>query len=260
MLFGVEGPDYLFYAAIFKQTAESAFGHTFHRFVPKYFFEKCFEDLKNTADENYEIKKGYILGILLHYFGDTTIHPYINWLEEFQNGENFKYIHMQNESEIDLLLYKMEYGKEISTFDPTKEMKYDKNFQRVVYEVWQNQDMQEISVNAIKKGCKLLALSGKVFNKNMFKWIFKIAEPKSAKGYFMCHFKDDVNEKVMNLEKADWTHEGETFNMSIPEIIDATMEKFYAEVEKINACIASGEKYEFTHTTDFNGRYSEKYV
>lgn len=254
MLFGVEGPDYLFYASIFAKSDETAFGYAFHKFVPKEFFEKCFQDLKDKNHPNYLLKRGYILGILLHYFGDMTIHPYINWLEENKNSENFKFIHMQNEAEIDLLLYEREYGKSINGFDPSKEIKYGKDLEQVIFEVWQNQDVQPISKKVIKKGCKRLVLSGKIFNQNKFKWLLKLAEPKSVEGFFMCHYKDDVNPAVMNDERNDWTWEGETRNMSISDIVDATMEKFYAEVAKIEDCIANGEEYTFDYKVNFDGR------
>lgn len=260
MLFGVEGPDYLFYASIFAKSAETTFGYSFHKFVPKYFFEKCVQDLKETSNANYKIKRGYILGMLLHYFGDMTIHPYINWLEEHKNSENFRFIHMQNEAEIDLLLYEMEYGKSINNFNPSKEMKFDKNLQQVIFEVWQNQDMQVISKEVIKKGCKRLVLSGNIFNQNRFKWLLKLAEPKSVKGFFMCHYKDDINPAVMNMEKNPWTCEGETFNMSIPDIVDATLEKFLAEVEKIEDFLKNGGSYSFDHTVNFDGRTVEKFA
>ncbi len=260
MLFGVEGPDYLFYASIFTRSEETNFGYKFHNFTPKNFFEKCVEDLHDTSNPNYSLKRGYILGQLLHYFGDTTIHPYVSYLEEHKNAENFKYIHMQNESEIDLLLYKHEYGKSINDFNPCKEFRFDKNLQEVIFEVWGNQDVQQISKKVIKTGSKRLALSGKIFNMNKFKWLLKLAEPKSAKGFFMCHYKDDINESVMNFERNEWHFEGRKSNMSIPDIIDATMEKFYAEMKKINACLESGEKYIFDHNQDYGGSINEKTI
>ncbi len=260
MLFGVEGPDYLFYASIFTRSEETNFGYKFHNFTPKKFFEKCFCDLKDTKNPNYLQKRGYILGQLLHYFGDTTIHPYISYLEDNKNETGFKYIHMQNEAEIDLLLYEYEYGTSINAFNPCREFKFDKNLNQAIYEVWQNQDVQPISKKVIKTGCKRLALSGKIFNMNKFKWLLKLAEPKSAEGFFMCHYKDDINPAVMNNEMAEWEFEGRKSNMSIPDIIDATMEKFYAEMEKINACLQSGETYVFEHDQDYGGSVNEKVI
>ncbi|MFI3164034.1 MAG: zinc dependent phospholipase C family protein [Bacillota bacterium] len=260
MLFGVEGPDYLFYASIFTRSEETNFGYQFHNYTPKKFFEKCFCDLKDVKNPNYLQKRGYILGQLLHYFGDTTIHPYISYLEDNKNATGFKYIHMQNESEIDLLLYEYEFGTSINDFNPLKEFKFDKNLQQAIFEVWQNQDVQPISKKVIKTGSKRLALSGKIFNMNKFKWLLKLVEPKSAEGFFMCHYKDDRNEAVMNFERAEWDFEGRVSNMSIPDIIDTTMEKFYAEMEKINACLASGEEYIFQHNQDYGGSVNEKVI
>lgn len=260
MLFGVEGPDYLFYASIFTRSEETNFGYKFHNYTPKKFFEKCFCDLKDVKNPNYLQKRGYILGQLLHYFGDTTIHPYISYLEDNKNATGFKYIHMQNEAEIDLLLYEHEFGTSINDFNPLKEFKFDKNLQQAIFEVWQNQDVQPISKKVIKTGSKRLALSGKIFNMNKFKWLLKLVEPKSVEGFFMCHYKDDRNEAVMNFERAEWDFEGRVSNMSIPDIIDTTMEKFYAEMEKINACLASGEEYIFQHNQDYGGSVNEKVI
>lgn len=253
MLFGVQGPDFLFYASVLKTTDDVRFGHEFHGYVPKFFFENCVEMLKNRNVENYELKRGYVMGMMLHYLGDKTIHPYIGWREEFRNESGDKYIHMQNESEIDLLMYKREYGKDVLTLNVGKEMKYDKSLEEVIFDTWNCQEVHSLSRKVIKKGFRTLVLSGKVFAKNQLKWLLALAEGKNSKGVFTCHYKDDVNEPVLNMEKEEWSFAGVTSNMSVPEIVDRTMELFYEEVEKIDGAIEKGGEYEFNHEENFNG-------
>lgn len=252
LLFGVQGPDFLFYLS----GEQNKFGSAFHKIVPKEFFQKAvagllLEDKNSVA---YQLKRGYLLGLLLHYVGDSCIHPYIGWLEENCNEHNFRFIHMQNECELDFMLYFLEYGKPTSSFAPTKEAKLDSVLTKVALEIWDCQDMCKVTKSGFVHGTKRLWKLAGYFFAGKFKRLMKFVEPKSVEGFLMCHYKEKANPKILNDDHSVWQNEGEDVNLSVFDILDQTLEIMQEEYAKILEAENGGASYEFTLVRSFDGK------
>jgi hypothetical protein len=115
---GLQGPDIFFYFPGYFLINKKNIGSIMHTSKTGEYMEKMLEyvlEMKNNNEKLVSI--AYIAGFLGHYSLDRTCHPYIYWKTDVMHKtKNYHAKHVALETDIDFIMCKKIYKKNISEF------------------------------------------------------------------------------------------------------------------------------------------------
>jgi len=247
LLFGTHGPDFLF----FKDTDEHL-GHILHANNAKKLFNDCDILLKNKSD----YYKGYLYGLLLHYYIDRYVHQYVGYLVSL---DNYPGRHALVEATFDSYMYKKEFKKDITTLKFSDEYKLNDNLLKEITSYFNDiKYSKSLTFDYIKECWSLMINRTDLMLKPnpVLLFLIRIYEKLFKKGtFYSSHFftKDKYTDKFMNYEKNNWNSAIGIDNHSFDEIIEIGLNDYRKEIKKIEDCIKTNTKYEFNNPINFDG-------
>ncbi len=247
--YGVQGPDLLFFHKPITGGEGLALGNKVHSDLPKQLFEKDFLKLKEKND----YYKGYYFGVLLHFFGDLNMHPYIGYLCTLDS--NNKYAHIMRERDIDVFTYEGEFNEPVKNFRVKDYYIYSKELKNAISEFWTSRNGNPIITPKFIKRCMTnMVISSRMFAKSnkFILGVIKIFEGKNKEGMATGHFKTTRNTEVMNYEKKPWTAPHGTVTFSVDEILDNTLIGYNKEFDKMQDNLKTNTPYVFTFDKTFD--------
>ncbi len=118
--FGLQGPDPLFYYGVAKGRPLHKLGNRMHSERTEELFATLAEATMHLTGTRGEIARAYFYGFLGHYALDSTLHPYVYYLQQQAVQANPKVhpsaVHCGIESDMESALYQKTTGKYISTY------------------------------------------------------------------------------------------------------------------------------------------------
>lgn len=238
--FGSQGPDIFFFGATKRSYV---FSCSIHDGDPR----ALFSDLDANISGETELYRGYALGVLLHYFLDMTVHPYVGrHCEEHPQP----YEHVFFESAIESVAIFREYGCAV------KDFKYDEAFVRgddiakTALRFWNGRLSTHISLRYIRR-C--------LFNMRFLTKLFMRARPGTVRAArlvgrvigdmpaAMAHFKLGFDETVMNDARAPWLSPEGTRSDSVEDMLERALSRFTNAYD----ALCAGE-YSFGYTEPFS--------
>lgn len=226
--FGVQGPDLFFYHTPIKSGSGGYLvGGKLHKKTQKEIFAKNADRIFERNDHY----RGYYFGVLLHYFGDANVHPYVGFLErETKNALS----HAEIEKQIDIELYKKEFGESVNTFKVDDYYKISSELAREIVAFWgERAEILNLTERYVKKCMRNIVNFNAMFTKcnpALLKFLQKIeGESKTFSG----HFKFGEYDKILDLEKRAWESPDGERTLSVPEMAENAVKEFEAEYKKI---------------------------
>lgn len=226
--FGVQGPDIFFYHTPLKGGSDGyVIGGKLHKKTQEEIFSKGVEKIFERND----YYRGYYFGVLLHYYGDANIHPYVGFLErECKNALS----HAEIEKRIDVEMYKYTFKKPVSEFDVSSAYKVSSPLCEEIVNFWtERTDILNVSERYIRKCMNNMVNFNRIFT-NCNKTLLKILKKFDGDGQSLTgHFKYGEYETVLNLEKRPWTRPDGEVNLSVPEMAENAVSEFEKKYEEI---------------------------
>lgn len=124
-LWGLQGPDPMFYRKIFFGSPLHKLGNKMHSEKTSELFAALAKAVHLLSDEEREMAEAYFYGFICHYSLDSEIHPYVYYRQEQIRQIDTKIsrsvIHSQIESDIDYIICKRLTGQNVTEFDPDRQ-------------------------------------------------------------------------------------------------------------------------------------------
>jgi hypothetical protein len=240
LCFGSQGPDLFFFGATKRSYV---FSCAIHDGDPAALFANLAEDLRDRDD----LYRGYALGVLLHYFGDRGLHPYVGW---HCREHPVPYEHVFFETAIDMCVYERAYQKPIASFDYDAAFRRDRKLFHAIYTFWSRRLGGRLSLVYVW-GC--LRSMGKLTK------IFLRAKPVSVRvarlygrlsgntAAALSHFKLNPDESAMNDAHREWHSPAGSSRESVEDILRGVVDAFTREYD----ALAAGA-YRFSYRESFS--------
>lgn len=228
LCFGSQGPD-LFFFGVTKKSA--ALARAIHAGAPAALFETLAEDLAGQDD----LSRGYALGVLLHYFGDRGLHPYVGW---YCRVHATPYVHVRFETAIDLCVYERTFGAPISSFDYGAVFRRDRQLVRAVHAFW-----NERLGGRLRRGFIIRCLIGM----SVLTRLFVRARPGVVRAArvvgelagnpqgVLAHFKCGADADVMNDSHEEWLSPTGPSRESVEDILCRIVSDFTSAYDALAA-------------------------
>lgn len=241
LYFGSQGPDLFFFGATKRS---HALAEALHAGDPSALFRGLADDIRHEGD----LYRGYALGVLLHYFGDRGIHPYVGW---YCRKNPTPYVHNFLESAIDMCVYEREYGARIAGFDYDAAFRYDHRLLRAVEAFWNRRMSEKLSPAYL--WCCLRQMNGmtKVFLRARpftVKLALLLGRLTGNTAAAMAHFKRGADESVMNDAHDAWLSPAGVSHESVEDILERAVAEFTAMYD---ALAAGTYRFDFTETFSY---------
>jgi hypothetical protein len=228
LCFGSQGPDLFFFGAT-KQS--HVFSCAIHDGDPGALFADLAKDLRDQDD----LYRGYALGVLLHYFGDRGLHPYVGW---HCREHPAPYEHVFFETAIDMCVYEREYQKPIASFDYDTAFRYDRALLRAVHAFWSRRLGGRLGAAYVWRCLRSMRTLTKLFVR---------AKPftvRAARLYgrlsgntaaALSHFKLNPDESAMNDAHREWLSPAGPSRESVEDILRGVADAFTREYDALAA-------------------------
>ncbi|HWQ58757.1 MAG TPA: zinc dependent phospholipase C family protein [Clostridia bacterium] len=238
--FGSQGPDLFFFGAT---RGSYLYARSIHAGDPAALFSNLAEDLAGKG----ELYRGYALGVLLHYFGDRNIHPYVG---AYCSAHPSPYVHVFFESAIEAVAVRREFGAPVAAFDYGAAFRRDGRLVRAAYAFWKKRAGRGFRAAYVWRCFLGMAFLTKLFSRahprvvRLTEFFGRLTgKPEAA----MAHFKRGLDESAMNDERRAWVAPDGPRLESVEDILQRTVADFAREYEAILA-----GNYRFTHTERFS--------
>lgn len=238
--FGSQGPDLFFFGGTRKS---SVFSCAIHEGDPAALFANLADDLRGQDD----LYRGYALGVLLHYFGDRGLHPYVGWhCREHPAPRE----HVFFETAIDMCVYEREYQKPIADFAYDAVFRRDRRLFRAMYAFWQKRLGGRLSPVYVWGCLQSMGAMTKVFLR---------AKPfavRTARLYgrltgksatVLSHFKLHADASVMNDAHSTWITPAGPSRESVEDLLCGIVDAFTGEYDALAAGV-----YRFAYRESFS--------
>lgn len=226
--FGVQGPDIFFYHTPMIGGSDGyKVGGKLHKKTQEELFAKGVDCIFERND----YYRGYYFGVLLHYYGDANIHPYVGFLERECKNE---LSHAEIEKRIDVEMYKSVFGKTLNEFDVKSAYKVSTALCEEIINFWSERaEILNLSKGYIKKCMNNMVMFNRVFsrcNPTLLKVLKKLdGEGQSLTG----HFKYGEYDTILNNQKRSWTRPDGEVTLSVLELCDKAVEEFETKYNEI---------------------------
>lgn len=226
--FGVQGPDIFFYHTPIKSGSDGyVVGGKLHKKTQDELFSKEIERIFERND----YYRGYFFGVLLHYYGDANIHPYVGFLER-EKGNTMS--HAEIEKRIDVEMYKRTFSSSINGFDVKSAYKVSNALCEEIVNFWSERaDILNLSNGYIKKCMNNMVVFNKVFSKANPTLVNVLKKFDGEEKRLTGHFKFGEYEEILNLDKKPWTRPDGEVTLSVPEICENAISEFEAKYNEI---------------------------
>lgn len=238
-IFGAEGPDPFFFMG--KQGY--ALASAIHKSDPRSLFDPL-PELFGT-----EARRGYALGVMLHYFGDRGIHPYIGWLSE-KDGRACA--HVEYESAIEVEAYRREFGSELRNFDYKGTYRRSCEVINAAYSFWRARLGEEITVTYIETAFRRMRRLTTLFmhaSKGACLMARLLDRLSGIPGGVMAHMKTDRGSSAMNDARSPWIGPDGESTASVGDIMDEAVAAFSNEYDRL---MLNPGGARFSHTEPFS--------
>lgn len=226
--FGSQGPDIFFFGATRRSYI---FSCSIHDGDPSALFAGLAGDIAGET----ELYRGYALGVLLHYFLDMTIHPYVG---QHCAADPRPYEHVFFESAIEMAVFCREYGFEIKDFNYDAAFVRGRDIAPVMLRFWNRRLSQDVNDGYIRRCLFNMRYLTKMFMRAKAGTVRAarfagrlIRNPAAA----MAHFKTGFDESVMNDARAPWDSPDGTMYDSVEDMLDIALERFTRAYDAIGA-------------------------
>ena len=247
---GAQGPDLLYFYKIWNPDLRLAdFGNLMHtQKTSELFYEMSSYILSQKDKANYEMLCAYFFGFISHYAFDSTLHPYVYYLQNVQYQKKPKYLPLAHhnfiECGIDSLLYLRYYGKPVTrlntrtAFSAPHDLK--KELGKLYYDLLQNvyginQDMKPL--------CKCVGsasrLSRLLFDRTYY-LLTRIAGiaayvlPTQGMLQSIIH-KKHAPESLLNIDRQPWHYMNEPKHICCDSVMDLYDKAFSFTINRILA-------------------------
>ena len=238
-IFGATGPD-IFY---FEGKRGHALAGTVHEGGPEGLFSRMPELFAGD-----ELERGYAMGLMLHYFGDRAIHPYIGWLCKKDGRVQ---AHVEAESAIEYAAYFREYGEAITSFDMRGAFIVDDGMINAAWAFWNARLPGGIERSFVRRSLlNMVALTSLLLSPGPAKlFIAGIADSLGGGGNFRAHFRLERGDALMNDAHAPWQGPMGISTESVEDIMAKTVSAFAAIYKR--ASEACPDEWFFEYSESF---------
>ncbi len=241
--FGVQGPDIFFYHTPMKGGSDGyVVGGKLHKKTQEELFKKGLD----TIFERNDYYRGYYFGVLLHYYGDANIHPYVGFTERECKNE---LSHAEIEKRIDVEMYKETFSESINDFKVKNYYKVSSALCDEIVNFWSERaEILNLSKKYIKKCMNNMVMFNCMFSKcnpNLLKVLKKLdGEGQSLTG----HFKYGEYDTILNKDERTWIRPDGEVTLSVPTMCETAVKEFekkYNEIKSGDAVFTDVRTFEY---------------
>lgn len=219
LLFGSQGPDLFFFGGTRKSYV---FACAIHDGSPAALFSDLMEDIANES----ELYRGYALGVLLHYFGDRNIHPYVG---DHCRKNPSPYVHAFFESAIDACVYEREFGAPIWQFNYDAAFRRDRALALAARDFWSRRLGGALRLSYVRRCLDTMAYLTKIFSRakpGTVKFAARIGKLAGKPEAALAHFRPKADARVMNDRREEWLSPTGPCRESVEDILARVLEDF----------------------------------